>query len=98
MLQGGLFAALTNYVQQCFETTLNQIKFGNHVLIFKKTKHLLGSIIINNNSEKIDTDILEVGLKELLEHLEMNCPEFEKEKYDSQKIETLVDQYITNLS
>ena len=84
-------------MQKCFETELNHIKFGNHTIIFKKSKHLLGSIIIKN-TDKIDAEVVEVGLNALLEHLEANCPEFEKEKFDSQKIENLVEQYITNLS
>jgi len=84
-------------VQKCFETELNHIKFGNNTIIFKKSKHLLGSIIIKN-TDKINAEVVEVGLNALLEHLEANCPEFEKEKFDSQKIENLVEQYITNLS
>ncbi len=84
-------------MQKCFETELNHIKFGNNTIIFKRTKHLLGSIIIKN-TDKIDTEVVEVGLNDLLEHIEANCPEFEKEKFNSQKIESLVEQYITSLS
>ncbi len=97
VLQGGLFSALSHYVQECFETELNQIKFGNQVIIFKRSKHLLGAIIMDN-TDKIAANNIEVGLKDLLEHLEANCPEFEKEKFDEQKIENLVEQYITDLS
>jgi len=97
ILQGGLYAAITHYVKECFETELNQIKFGKHIIIFKRSKHLLGSLIMDT-TDKIDAQDLEVGLNDILEHIETNCPEFETEKYDSKKIETLVNQYITKFS
>jgi hypothetical protein len=84
-------------VQKCFETELNHIKFGNNTIVFKKSKHLLGSIIIKN-TEKMNAEVVEVALNALLEHLEANCPEFENEKFDSQKVEDLVEKYMTNLS
>ena len=97
VLQGGLYAAITHYVNECFETELNQIKFGNNVIIFKRTEHLLGSVIIDN-SDKIDPGIVEIGLNDLLKYIEKNCPEFKSEKYNSQKIENLVNQYMNNFS
>ena len=51
-----------------------------------------------DNTDKIDAQDLEVGLNNILEYIETNCPEFGKEKYNSKKIETLVNQYITKLS
>ena len=92
-MHGGLYAAITHYVKEYFETELNQIKFGKNIIIFKRTKHLLGSLIIDN-TDQIDTKDVEIGLNDILEHIETNCPEFETEKYDSKKIETLVNQYI----
>lgn len=88
---------MCSYLQKCFETELNHIKFGNNTIIFKKSKYLLGSIIIKN-SDKINAEVVEVGLNALLEYIETNCPEFEKEKFDSQKIEELVEQYMTHIS
>lgn len=84
-------------MQKCFETELNLIKFGNNTIIFKKSKYLLGSIIIRN-SDKINAEVVEVSLITLLQYIETNCPEFEKEHYDSLKIEKLVEQYITYIS
>ena len=97
ILQGGLFTALNSYVQKCFETELNTIKFGNNTIIFKKSKHLLGSLIIKNTA-KIKSEVFELGLNGILDYLESNCPEFEREKFNSHKIENLVEQYITNHS
>ena len=51
-----------------------------------------------DTTDKIDAQDLEVSLNDILEHIEINCPEFETEKYDSKKIETLVNQYITKFS
>ncbi len=95
ILHGGLFTALNSYVQKCFETELNTIKFGKNTIIFKKSKHLLGSLIIKN-TDKIKSEVFELGLNGILEHLEANCPEFESEKFNFQKIENLVEQYLTN--
>ena len=97
ILQGGLFTALNSYVQKCFETELNTIKFGNNTIIFKKSKHLLGSLIIKN-TEKIKYEVFEVGLNGILDHLEANCPELESEKFNFQKIKNLVEQYISDHS
>ena len=60
-------------------------------------EYQVGSIIIKN-TDKMNAEVVEVALNALLEHLENNCPEFENEKFDSQKIENLVEQYMTDLS
>ena len=56
----------------------------------------MGSIVLREE----DSDMIkeaEVGLGELLSHLEHMCPELEKEQTDAKKIEYLVEQYSSNL-
>ncbi|MFX0043486.1 MAG: ADP-ribosylation factor-like protein [Candidatus Hodarchaeota archaeon] len=96
ILQGGLFAAITSFVKESFDSELNQLKIEGNVIIFKRSKHLMGSIILNDK-DKIDTKEAETGLHELLSHLEHMCPELEKEQLEPEKIEYLVKQYASNL-
>jgi len=69
---------------------------GGNLIIFKRSKHLMGSIIINEK-DHVDANEAEEGLNELLCHLEHMCLELEKEQLDTEKIEFLVNQYASNL-
>ncbi|MBY9021112.1 MAG: hypothetical protein KGD67_08640 [Candidatus Lokiarchaeota archaeon] len=69
---------------------------GGHLILFKRSKHLMGSIIVND-SDNVNVKELESGLNDLLAHLEHMCPELEKEQLDSEKIEYLIEQYASNL-
>lgn len=96
ILRGGLFAAITSFVKESFNSELNQLKLENNLIIVQRSKHLMGSIVIEG-SDKIDAKEAEVGLHELLEHLENMCPELEKNQTNSDKIEYLVQQFSTNI-
>ena len=96
ILHGGLFAAITQYAKESFNSELNQIRVEGNIIIFKRTNHLMGSIVLREE----DADNIqeaEIGLGELLQHLEHMCPELEKEQLDAKKIEYLVQQYSSNL-
>ena len=96
ILHGGLFAAITQYAQESFNSELNQIRLEGNIIIFKRTNHLMGSIVLREE----DSDNIkeaEIGLSELLSHLEHMCPELEQEQLDAEKIEYLVQQYSSNL-
>ncbi len=96
ILQGGLFSAINSFVQESFNSELNQLKMGENLIIFKRSKHLLGSIIVNE-TDNVNLKEAEEGLNELLCHLEHMCPELEEEELDQLKIEYLVKQYASNL-
>ncbi len=96
ILQGGLFTAIHNFVKESFNSELDQLKMGGHLILFKRSKHLMGSIVVNE-SDAIDIKDVESGLNDLLLHLEHMCPELEKDQLDSAKIEYLVEQYASNL-
>ena len=96
ILQGGLFTAIHNFVKESFNSELDQLKMGGHLILFKRSKHLMGSIVVNE-SDAIDIKEVESGLNDLLLHLEHMCPELEKDQLDSAKIEYLVEQYASNL-
>ena len=96
ILQGGLFAAINSFIRESFNTELNQLKMGGHLIIFKRSKNLMGSIVLSD-SDSGNIQEAEDGLSELLHHLEHMCPEIEKAEYDSSKIEYLVGQYASNL-
>lgn len=96
ILQGGLFTAIHSFIRESFDSELNQLKMGGHLILFKRSKHLMGSIVVKDN-DNIDIMAAESGLKDLLLHLEHMCPELEKEQLDSGKIEYLVEQYASNL-
>ena len=49
ILQGGLFTAIHNFVRESFNKELDQLKMGGHLIVFKRSKHLMGSIIVNDN-------------------------------------------------
>ena len=69
---------------------------GGHTILFKRSKNLLGSIVLTDQ-EGIDLKEAEEGLDELLCHLEHMCPELEKDNLEREKIEYLVNQYASNL-
>ncbi len=96
ILKGGLFAAITVFIKESFQSELNQLKLGEHVILVKQSKHLMGSIILKD-SDSIDVKEAEIELGELLGHLENMYPELEQEKLDTEKIEYLVKEYSTNL-
>lgn len=96
ILQGGLFSAISSFVQESFNSELNQLKIGNHFIIFKRSKNLLGSIVLSD-SDNVDPQEAEDGLSELLCHLENMCPELGSDQLEPQKIEYLLDQYASNL-
>ncbi|MHA1496900.1 MAG: ADP-ribosylation factor-like protein [Promethearchaeota archaeon] len=92
----GLFAAINNFIKESFNSELNQLKMGGHTILFKRSKNLLGSIVINEQ-EGVDIAEAETGLQELLGHLEHMCPELDKDDIERDKIEYLVNQYASNL-
>lgn len=96
ILQGGLIAAITNYVKRSFQSELNQVKMEGHTIIIKRTNHLMGSIILEQEDQRAIQEA-EEGLIELLDHIESMCPELEKNQIDSEKVDYLVQQYATNL-
>jgi small GTP-binding protein len=96
ILNGGLFTAIHNFVKESFNSELDQLKMGEHLILFKRSKHLMGSIIVNEK-DNVDVQEAESGLKDLLLHLEHMCPELAKEQLDTEKIEYLVEQYSSNL-
>lgn len=96
ILNGGLFAAINNFIKESFQSELNQLKMGGHTILFKRSKNLLGSIVLNEQ-EGVDLSEAESGLQELLHHLEQMCPELEKKDIERDKIEYLVNQYASNL-
>jgi len=56
----------------------------------------MGSIVLREE----DSDNIkeaEIGLSELLSHLEHMCPELKQEQLDAEKIDYLVQQYSSNL-
>ncbi len=53
ILQGGLFAAIHGFVKESFNSELNQLKMGGHTILFKRSKNLLGSIVLTDQ-EGID--------------------------------------------
>lgn len=96
ILQGGLYSAISSFVQESFNSELNQLKIGNHVIVFKRSQNLLGSLVLSD-SDNIDPKEAEDGLNELLCHLENMCPELGSDQLEPSKIEYLLDQYASNL-
>jgi len=96
ILQGGLFTAINCFTKESFNSELNQLKMGDHVIIFKRSKNLMGSIVLKD-SDRINVYEAEEGLNELLIHLEHMCPEIETNDYDMGKIGYLAEQYASNL-
>ena len=96
VLHGGLFAAITQYAKESFNSELNQIRLDGNIIIFKRTNNLMGSIVLRvEDADNIKE--AETGLDELLQHLENMCPELENEQTNAKKIEYLVQQYSSNL-
>ena len=95
ILHGGLFAAITQYAKDSFNSELNQIRLEGNIIIFKRTDHLMGSIVLREEDSN-NVQEAEIGLGELLSHLEHMCPELEKEQLDAEKIDYLVQQYSSN--
>jgi len=96
VLKGGLLSAMSDFVKESYNSELNSVKMHGHVIVVQKSKHLMGSIIIEE-SDKINVDEAVCGLKELLEHLEHMCPELEKNQLNQEKVDFLVQQYATNI-
>ncbi len=99
ILKGGLYAAITNFVQHSFNSELNQIKIEGYTIVFKRTEHLMGSIVLLDK-DSLNIGEAEAGLKELLSHLEHMCPELENERLsinEKSKVEYLVNQYASNI-
>jgi hypothetical protein len=96
ILQGGLYSAINSFVKVSFQSDLDHLKFGENLIIFKRSKNLLGSIVISTR-DTLNVKDAEDGLDELLWHLEHMCPELDKQQTDSEKIEFLVKQYASNL-
>ncbi|MFX1501371.1 MAG: ADP-ribosylation factor-like protein [Promethearchaeota archaeon] len=96
ILKGGLFAAINNFVKESFNSELNQLKLDGYVIIFKRSKNLMGSIILRD-TDTINLDSAEEGLYELLAHLEHMCPEIEQSEYDNEKLSYLLEQYASNI-
>jgi small GTP-binding protein len=96
ILHGGLFAAITSFVKESFNSELNQLKIEGNVILFKRSEHLMGSIVLSDR-DNIDIKEAEQGLKELLAHLEHMCPELKQENLEPEKIDYLVKQYASNL-
>lgn len=95
LLQGGLLSAITNFVKDSYHSELNSVKMEDNVIVLYRTKHLMGSLIIDE-SDHMDVKEAKIELKELLEHLENMCPELENNQLNSEKINFLVQQYSTN--
>ena len=96
ILQGGLFTAINSFIKESFNSELNQLKMGGKIIIFNRSKHLMGSIVLTDK-DGIDPAEAEEDLHELLCHLENMCPELESHQLDIEKIEFLVNQYSSNL-
>jgi len=96
ILQGGLYSAISSFVQESFNSELNQLKIGGHIILFKRSQNLLGSLVLSD-LDNIDPKEAEDGLNELLCHLENMCPELGSDQLEPQKIEYLLDQYASNL-
>jgi len=96
ILKGGLFAAITNFIKESFDSELNQLKMDNLTIVFKRSSNLMGAIVIDD-SEDTKIQEAEEGLTELLNHLENMCTELSKGNIDEEKIKYLVEQYSTNL-
>ena len=48
ILQGGLLLAINSFVKESFDSELNQLKIGSHIIVFKHSQNLLGSIIFSD--------------------------------------------------
>ncbi|MFX1322669.1 MAG: ADP-ribosylation factor-like protein [Promethearchaeota archaeon] len=96
ILRGGLYAAIVSFVQESFKSELHQIKLEGHIIILKRTKYLMGSIVIEDSSS-VDSSEAELRLSELLEHLENMCPELARDNLDMEKIDFLTQQFATNI-
>jgi len=97
ILKGGLYAAITSFIRESFHSELSQLRLEGNVIIVKKSRHLMGSLIIDEVSD-LDLNEAETSLKELLEHLENMCPEVSQSKLiDPEKIDFLVKQYSSNI-
>lgn len=96
ILHGGFFTAITNFAKESFQSELNQLRLDGKLIIFKKSKNFMGSLVIDE-SQSLDINEAEYCLKELLEHLENMCPSVDTAEFDAEQIEYLVKQYSTNI-
>lgn len=95
ILQGGLLLAINSFVKESFDSELNQLKIGSHIIVFKHSQNLLGSIIFSDK-ENVDIREAEGILINLLCYLERMYPELGSDQIDAQKIEVLLNQYTPN--
>jgi small GTP-binding protein len=95
VLKGGLLSTITNFVKESFDSELNQLKMEGNTIIFKRSEHLMGSIVLDD-SQKSDSDEAREALNEILSHLENMCPELNQGNIDENKISYLVENYATN--
>ena len=96
ILRGGLLSAISSFVQESFNSELNQLKIGNCVIVFKRSQNFLGSLVLSD-TDNVDTKEAEERLNEILCHLEDMCPELGSDNLEPTKIEYLLDQYASNL-
>lgn len=96
ILKGGLFSAITGFIENSFDSELNQLKMEGNTIIFRRSKNLMGSIVIDG-SEKLNSGEAEEALNEILTHLENMCPELGEGTIKEEKIKYLLEQYATNL-
>ncbi|TXT58439.1 MAG: hypothetical protein BAJALOKI2v1_370005 [Promethearchaeota archaeon] len=96
ILKGGLFTAITEFVKESYNSELNQLRLEGKLIIFKKTTNYMASLVIDEG-QSFDINEAELGLRELLNHLENMCPSEESDNIDVHKIDFLVKQYSTNI-
>lgn len=96
ILQGGLLAAITNFAKESYNSEINQLKLEGNIIVVKRSDHFMGCLVLDE-IEGIDLNEAEVGLKELLQHLENMCPEARNNQLDPQKVDYLVQQFSTNI-
>ncbi|TFF89242.1 MAG: GTP-binding protein [Promethearchaeota archaeon] len=96
VLKGGLFTAITEFVKKSYNSELNQLRLEGKLIIFRKTKHFMASLVTDAN-QSFDINDAELGLKELLDHLENMCSSTEFNNKDIHRIDYLVKQYATNI-
>ncbi len=97
VLKGGLFFAILQFCKESFNTELTQLKMEGFTIIFKRSKNLIGSVVIEDSKDPKQMEEAEEGLTELLNYLENLCTELNEGYIDEEKIKYLVEQYSTNL-
>ena len=95
ILRGGLFSAILSFIEDSFDSELHKLQMEGHTIIFRRSDHLMGSVVIDD-SQKVDFDEAKEALNEILSHLENMCPELSEGNIDEDKISYLVENYTTN--